>query len=226
MEANVLATVDKADGICNQPDQQEVPRKDIEKLSLRFRNALNKSVEGIIEAGQVLIEAKNRLPHGQYTDWVCRELRFGVESKSSSDAVIARQGQMLRMLAGHEVISNPCHWHALPPSIRTLYELTLIRPSQRLVELIKKKKIHAGMTREEAIALQPKAKRDTESKPKPKLKRPVVTLLKVCLSLGGADCVQAHIRSLREKKEHVSVQTFEQAVRWAKQELADQEGGK
>ena len=46
-------------------------------LTARFRNALKKSVEGIIEAGRVLIEAKNELEHGQFMDWVVRDLRFG-----------------------------------------------------------------------------------------------------------------------------------------------------
>ena len=68
------------------------------------------------------------------------------------------------ILAEHEVISNASHWHALPPSIRTLYELTQIRPQQRLLKLIEKGRIHAGTTREEAIAFQAKSK--PISKPK------------------------------------------------------------
>ena len=38
----------------------------INVLTARFRNALKKSVEGIIEAGRVLIEAKDELEHGQF----------------------------------------------------------------------------------------------------------------------------------------------------------------
>jgi hypothetical protein len=41
-------------------------------------------------------------------------------------------------LARNEVISNASHWHAFPPSSRTLWELTQIRPKQRLLELIAK----------------------------------------------------------------------------------------
>ena len=44
---------------------------------MRFRSALKKGVEGIIEAGRVLVEAKNQIDHGQFTDWVVGELRFG-----------------------------------------------------------------------------------------------------------------------------------------------------
>ena len=46
-------------------------------LTARFRNALKKSVEGIIEAGRVLIDAKSELEHGQFINWVVRDLRFG-----------------------------------------------------------------------------------------------------------------------------------------------------
>jgi hypothetical protein len=35
-------------------------------LTMRFRNALKKSVEGIIEAGRVRIKAKNELEHGAF----------------------------------------------------------------------------------------------------------------------------------------------------------------
>jgi hypothetical protein len=54
-------------------------------LTARFRNALKKSVEGIIEAGRVLIEAKNELEHGQFTDWVVNELRFGSRKDGSRE---------------------------------------------------------------------------------------------------------------------------------------------
>jgi hypothetical protein len=97
-------------------------------LTARFRNALKKSVEGIIEVGRVLIEAKNELEHGQFTDWVVRKLRFGTRKDGNCEADL-RKAEMLMFLARNEVISNPCHWHAFPPSPRTLWELTQIRPN-------------------------------------------------------------------------------------------------
>jgi hypothetical protein len=88
-------------------------------LTARFRNALKKSVEGIIEAGCVLIEAKSELDHGQFTDWVVGELRFGSRKDGTREADL-RKAEMLMFLARNEVISNPCHWHAFPPSLCTL----------------------------------------------------------------------------------------------------------
>jgi hypothetical protein len=59
-------------------------------LTARFRNALKKSVEGVIEAGRVLIEAKDELEHGQFIDWVVRELRFGTRKDGSRQRTCAK----------------------------------------------------------------------------------------------------------------------------------------
>jgi hypothetical protein len=69
-------------------------------LTARFRNALKKSVEGIIEAGRVLIEAKNELEHGQFTDWVVRELRFGTRKDGSREADLRKDGVIGRPACG------------------------------------------------------------------------------------------------------------------------------
>jgi hypothetical protein len=121
------------------------------------------------------------------------------------------------------VISKPCHWHALPSSIRTLYELTKIHPEQKLVRLIEKGKVYAGLTREEAIALQQKTTR--LSKPElGKLKASLATLLDVCLLFEKADRLQAYIRGLKRVRDDVTVQMFEQAVRSVRPELAKKTG--
>ena len=99
----------------NRPRQSGRQAQDrLHVFTTRFRNALKKSVEGIIEAGRVLIEAKNELEHGQFIDWVVRELRFGTRKDGSRIADL-RKAQMLMFLARNEVISNACHWHAFPP---------------------------------------------------------------------------------------------------------------
>ena len=55
---------------------------------------MKKSVEGIIEAGRVLIEAKNELEHGQFADWVVIDLRFGSRKEGSRKADL-RKAEML-----------------------------------------------------------------------------------------------------------------------------------
>jgi len=121
-------------------------------------------------------------------------------------------------LARNEVISKSCHWHDFPPSPRTLWELTQIRPKQRLLELIANGTINAGMTREEAVALRHKTSR--ERSPTPKLKREIAALLEVCIVLGGGDGVLAHIRDLKDVSNAPPTKEFDRAARWARQKLA------
>jgi hypothetical protein len=179
-------------------------------LTARFRNALKKSVEGIIEAGRVLIEAKSELEHGQFIDWVVHELRFGSRKDGSHEADL-RKAEMLMFLARNEVISNPCHWHDFPPSPRTLWE--------RLLELIANGTINSGLTREEAVALRHKNLQ--ERSPAPKLKREIAALLEVCILLGGGDGVLAHIRDLKDVSSVPPAREIDRAARWVKRKLAE-----
>ncbi len=226
MEANVIVKADDLVRVGSQRGQHINLRRNSDELRVltqRFRNALKQSVAGIIEAGRVLIEAKKELPHGQFTDWVDRKLRFGAPTKTGSREANIRQAEMLMLLARQEVISKSCHWHALPPSIRTLYELTQIRPEQRLLKLIASRRVHAGTTREEAIALQAKSKQSSKAESR-KLKREIATLVDVCILLGQSDCVLAHIRSLKRARKNLTVQMFEHAVRWATPQLVKKTG--
>lgn len=193
-------------------------RERVNVLTSRFRNALRKSVEGIIEAGRVLIEAKGELEHGQFTDWVVRELRFGTQKEGNGEPDI-RKAEMLMYLARNEVISNPCHWHAFPPSPRTLWELTQIRPKQRLLDLITSGKVNAGMTREDAVALR--RGRSHDRLPAPRLKREVAALVEACILLGGGDGVLAHIRDLKDVSDGPPAKEFDRAARWARRNLAE-----
>ena len=84
MLTNVIATGDEVRFGKSHPGQgvnTSHNRDSLRVLTQRFRNALKQSVAGIIEAGKVLIEAKNKLPHGDFTDWVDRELRFGARRR-------------------------------------------------------------------------------------------------------------------------------------------------
>jgi len=205
----------------SRPSRKTSNHQNQRKLSIfttRFRNALKKSVEGIIEAGRVLIEAKNELEHGQFIDWVVRELRFGTRKDGSRPADL-RKAQILMFLARNEVISNANHWYAFPPSWRTLWELTQIRPKQRLLELIANGTINSGMTREEAVALRHKTSQGRS--PTPKLKREIAALLEVCIILGGGDGVLAHIRDLKDVSDVPPAEEIDRASRWVKRKLAE-----
>ena len=97
----------------SRPSRKTSNHQNQRKLSIltaRFRNALKKSVEGIIEAGRVLIDAKNELEHGQFIEWVVCDLRFG-SPQEGGRRIGLRKAQMLMFLARNEVISKSCHWH-------------------------------------------------------------------------------------------------------------------
>ena len=114
-----------------------------------------KSVAGIIKAGRILIDGKTRLAHGLFTDWVVIDLKL-----SKIPPVALRKAEMLMLLARHPVIADSCHWHAFPPSPRTLYELTLLRPKSVLLARMADGSINSATTREEAIALRTRREQD------------------------------------------------------------------
>jgi hypothetical protein len=140
---------------------------------------LKKSVEGIIEAGRVLIEGKNELEHGQLIEWVTCDLRLG-DPQGGGRRIGLRKAQMLMFLARNEVISNANHWCAFPPSWRTLWELSQIRPKQRLLELIASGKINPGITIKDSVALRRRTT-SRELSPTPKLKREIAALLQATI---------------------------------------------
>ena len=127
-------------------------------LTARFRAAQGKGIASIIEMGQVLLEGRKRLAHGEFTPWVYELLAAKVElSKAElrkAKKVALRKADLLMLLAQHSIISELCHWHAFPVSPRALYEISRIRPKSRLLEFIANGDIHPGMTREEAVALR------------------------------------------------------------------------
>src|SRR5262245_40697481 len=68
-------------------------------------------VENIMKRGRLLGEAKDELERGSFEAMVKRHFDLGT-------------ARMYRIVAAHPVISNRCHGNALPPSLRTLFELT------------------------------------------------------------------------------------------------------
>lgn len=84
-----------------------------------IRSAWHKSVEGIIECGRLLCEAKAALPHGEFGQMCAKELPFNT-----------RIGQMLMAISNDERVLNAIHGSYLPTSYRTLYDLTRLNDEQ------------------------------------------------------------------------------------------------
>jgi len=118
--------------------------RDTAPWSSRICAAWQKSVEGIIEVGRLLIEAKAELAHGSFERMIETELPF-----STSKA------RMLMAIAAHPRLANRERVHALPPSWGTLYELTkLDHESFALAE--KEGLIRPDLERKEVIAFRRK----------------------------------------------------------------------
>lgn len=87
------------------------------------RRQLASSVEGIVGTGQVLIDAKANCAHGEFGKL------FDLED-SQYVGIGIRMGQMFMAVGSHETLSNANHGSHLPPSWRTLYELSRFEPTQ------------------------------------------------------------------------------------------------
>lgn len=87
----------------------------------RINAAYKRTVEGIIEIGKTLIEAKDALPHGQFQAMIKADLPFG-----------PRQAEKYLAIARHPLLSNAnSNSHlTLPSSVSTLYELSRFEPDE------------------------------------------------------------------------------------------------
>src|SRR6516164_9651329 len=86
-------------------------RRGWEYFDQKLGELRERDIESILARGQLLIEAHEELERGSYEATVKRHMDLGDARK-------------YRIIAAHPVISNRGHVHALPPSMRTLYELT------------------------------------------------------------------------------------------------------
>jgi len=96
---------------------------DLDDLARRITAEWRNATAAIIETGRLLIEAKKKVGHGNWMDFV-RKLPFG-----------DRTAQYLMTIAEHPVISNPKHASDLPPSWMTLHRLTEL-PDRELKEML------------------------------------------------------------------------------------------
>jgi hypothetical protein len=85
----------------------------------RIAAAWRSSVQGILEAGRLIAQAKAALPHGEFAAMIDKALPFG-----------ARTAQRLMAIAADELLANPTHVSHLPASWGTLYEITKLSDDQ------------------------------------------------------------------------------------------------
>lgn len=81
------------------------------------RADLGRSVEGVIDAGRHLREARPQVGHGNWAPWLRAELQMTQPTASK-----------LMLIAAHEALSNHSHANDLPGSWDTLYQLSQLQP--------------------------------------------------------------------------------------------------
>jgi hypothetical protein len=112
-----------------------------------------KSIECAIEKGRVLKQGQEELGKKEWIAWVVEDLHIKPWSA----------GRYIQ-ISDHPILSDKKYWKQLPADYRTLYELSLIRDHNKLLEHITKGDVHHDLSRDEATKL----KRATMDKKKPK----------------------------------------------------------
>lgn len=108
------------------------------KITTRWHEA----AKAIIDVGQMLIDAKADLPHGQFEAMIDADLPF-----TSSTA------QRLMKIARDAELTNPAHVPLLPPAWGTLYELTKLPPTAKQ-RAFAEGRIHPNMERRDVARLR------------------------------------------------------------------------
>jgi len=107
----------------------------------RVRVHLVRTVENILAAGQELDEAKAALGHGRFEAMVTDEL-----------GMAPRTAQMFMALVRNPALVDANHGSHLPPSWRSLYELSRL-PEADLTAAIEAHEVRPDMERREALQL-------------------------------------------------------------------------
>jgi hypothetical protein len=121
----------------------------IEEYAKNISDAWYQSIRGIIEAGELLINAKAQLPHGGFqTLFTEKRLPFG-----------ERTAQRLMAIAANPVLTNPTRASVLPRSWTTLHAMTTI-PGPQLEKLLIDGQINSETERKEVEELAARIERD------------------------------------------------------------------
>jgi hypothetical protein len=203
-------------------DTYAIAGADLAGEAIRIRRGLKKGADGIIEAALDLYRVKRLklIKHGLFTRWI--ENKVGVN---------IRTGEWLINIASNPEITKPCQRHALPASIRTLYELSKL-PRLELRRRIANGIINPGITREEAIVLrweiqkegarsipERNAERLANQSLTPKPSPEIATMVDACMWVAGGDVVKTHISNQEQMKE-VSLREYDRAAPRFRRQLA------
>lgn len=126
-------------------DHTSVQAGDAKAWAAKINAEWRKSLESVIEAGRILLEAKASLLHGQFTLMVEQELDFN-----------PRTAQRLMAIAQDVRLANPVISPRLPKAWTTLYELTTLT-DEEFDRALKEEIIHPKMERADVARVRPEA---------------------------------------------------------------------
>jgi hypothetical protein len=130
------------------------PQSDFAK---RITVAWQKTVKSILEVGHLLLAAKKKLPHGDFTAMVQNDLPFGIRTAECLMA-IARHSRLAK--------ANPHTCASLPSSWRALYELSRLSVRQ-FDAALREGRIFADLTVTEASWLADNAETKRQARYEP-----------------------------------------------------------
>jgi len=101
-----------------QPTPPVEPVRNAEEWIAQINEACGYSAGWAIKTGDLLLQAKQQLPHGQWLAmWASRRMKFGL-----------RTGEMLMRVARHPDLRNSQHFSSLPAAWSILYVLSQLPP--------------------------------------------------------------------------------------------------
>jgi hypothetical protein len=154
----------------------------------QIKTAWQKCVQGIVETGQLLIEARAELEHGRFESMVQLQLPFG-----------PRTAQMLMFIASNPAISKAKHVSHLPAAWGTLHALAHLPPTF-IEEKIESGEIHSKMERKDAAALlgkPPRKKPELEPEPDATPREPASDMPEVLTPSASATAVASMTSALK-----------------------------
>ena len=118
----------------------------------QIKTAWKEATEAFLQVGNLLIQSESELDHGEFLEMIENDLPFS-----------SRTSQMLMVIANDKRLSNTNHGSYLPPSWRTLYELTKL-DDVSFKKSIRDGTIHPDMLRKEATRLRKRYEYELDEK--------------------------------------------------------------
>jgi len=105
------------------------------EITAAWKRGIADMIESYRATGQLLIKAKEKLPHGEFLKMIKTDLPFG-----------SGTAQRLMAIARDEKFANAARVQHLPPNWSTMYQLTKLTPEE-FDRAAKEGKIHKNLTR-------------------------------------------------------------------------------